>query len=115
MFDLGLASMFPPIAVLSILADEIEKQLKFEVKKYVMIYDGNKNKIEFKINDEDGRRPFDEPAFADAIKAYVEPHLKGNYLTFAFIHYSRDSVKCGIDLHMTNPDTGDKINETIKL
>jgi len=116
MFDFGMSSMFPPSAILQVIADQIEGQLKFEVTKFVMILDAVKNRLEFKINDEDSRRPLDQPEFMDAIKAYVEPNLKNGFeIQYVFVHYSKDGTKNAIDMHMINPNTQEKVNETMKL
>lgn len=110
MSQFGLGTAFPPAALLSILGDQIAVQLKKEVKKYVMIYDGITNKVEFKINNDENRLPFEDSAFADAIRTVLEPELQEGFtLQYAFLYYEEEGLKCSMDLHMIN-EQGQKIN-----
>lgn len=118
----GLESIIPPYYALTIVADDIEKQLLFVIDKYVMIYNGQKNTVEFKLNDEEQRRPLPNPALCDALKMYLSPYIsEGFEIEYAMIFFYRDNSQkmSGIDLHLIKKDEFgniiEKKRETIKL
>ncbi len=107
-------NLFSPSQVLSVIADDIEKQRKYIISRYLMIYNGPKHSIEFLLNDEKEKLPLNEPALADGIKAYVSQHVEDGWeLEYAIVAYNRTG-DCTLGIHLKNAD-GEKKEEKLKI
>lgn len=108
------SNLFNPKQVLVIIANDIEKQTKIYITKYVMIYDSKRHLVSFRLNDEKNQRPLNEPALADGIRAYISTHVQDGFtLEYAFIFFHRNS-ECKLAIHLIDAN-GNKSNEEINL
>jgi len=102
--------------LLGVICAQLETTLKRDIEKYVMIFDCKNNTVEFKIDNDEKRIPYDEPALADGIRAYLESEVKtpNVKVLYGFIFY--DKVKgARIDLHLMDETTQTKTIESVAI